>query len=535
MNFRLVSEKTLFLLVAGIHLIPLLNNRVFFTIDGPAHIYNAKLIYHLLFSEGIFNTAFWINPESVPNWTGHLFLVILNFIFKPLVSEKLLQIILVAGIPLAFRFAVSRIHFHGSLWSYFIFPFSYSFVFINGFYNFCFSLLFFFLAIGVISSFFNKSFSFKKSFLLFLLFLLTYFSHPFTFLFLVMAAGLFYMISYPVDSPLSDLVFIKKKRKTYLFKGLILILVSAIPIYLLYSFLSVREHTEESFRYSYTELVKWIWQLRPLILFSWDEVKYTQPLFFILIFGFLGVLFERCRIGFRTGCKVVKKLMAARLLTPATVFLILMIVSLCLYFTLPDTDRNASFISVRLCMMFFLFFIIWLSQTQIKRWIMVSMIYIVLSISFIRLNHINRIAANLNRDVASLIYLDRFILPEKVIIPLDISGNWLYGHLINYIAIHKPVLLLENYEASKKYFPVLWKEKLLPDYTLGKLSQSNLPCLYWKTNPDGLKLPADYVLVNGHIARSTDDCIAKAYQEILSSYEWVTNSEPFTLYRLKEQ
>lgn len=533
MNFFKISERYIFYLVTGIHLIPLLIHHVFFTIDGPAHVYNAKIISDLWNSENIFNTAFRINPELVPNWTGHLILICLNFLFNPLLSEKLLQILLVAGMPLSFRFAIVKLKSPSIYWSYFVFPFSYSFVFINGFYNYCLSLIFFFLALGFLASFFTQPFSFKNFIILWLLFLLTYFSHPFTFIFLMLVTALLYLITLPF-TPLWPTQSTLISTRQFLFKGVLIFVISFIPLILLKSYLLHREQSEEIFRFSENELLRWLWQYRPLVLYSWDEVRYTQPLVLTLFVGVVSVLYLHVFGKRSLSLNNLRQLKLHTFFNHSAVFLLLMILSLLFYFIMPDTDRNASFISVRTCMMFFFFMLFWIAQFPVKRWLIVCLMIITVSISLWRLNHINKVVGILNEDVTSLLFLDQFIQPEKTIIPIDASGNWLYGHLMNYIAVFKPVLLLENYEASKKYFPVLWKEQSLPDYALGSLTQNTLSCLYWKTNPEEIKVPVDYVLVNGSISHSTDSCVSKAYNEILSSYEWVTNSGNFTLYRLRK-
>lgn len=533
MSLRKFPEKYFFFLVTGIHLIPLLIHQVFFTIDGSAHLYNANIIFHLLFSENIFHLAFRINPELVPNWSGHIILFCLNFVFNPLISEKLLQILLVAGVPLSFRFAIEKLNSSSILWSYMIFPFAYSFVFINGFYNYCLSIIFFFVSIGLIASFFRQAFSLTKFISIWVLFMLTYLSHSFTFIFLIITAGFFCMLSFQVDSSSEGNSF-SNSKKHFVINVILLFVLSAIPLFLLQSFLGNREQTEEVIRFSRTELLSWLWHYRPLVLYAWDEAKYTQPLLISLLLGFVWICYEQLSIKGRFTLNCFRQWKLADWLKPSTVFFLLMMFSLLLYFILPDTDRNASFISVRTSMMFFFFWLLWLAQLPVKRWLLICLIFITVSISFWRLKHISRVAGSLNDDVVDLIYLDQFIQPEKVIIPIDVTDNWLYGHLLNYIAVFKPVLLLENYEASKKYFPVLWREESFPNYSLGRITQNKVPCLYRKTMPDGLKIPSDYVIVNGHIAISTDTCLAEAYKEILYSYEWVTNSGSFTLYGLRK-
>jgi hypothetical protein len=66
--------------------------------DGPAHLYNANLIHHLIFG----NTPqleqyFSFNKELLPNCTGHSLLALLNFIMPLRLAQKVLLFIIVFG------------------------------------------------------------------------------------------------------------------------------------------------------------------------------------------------------------------------------------------------------------------------------------------------------------------------------------------------------------------------------------------------------------------------------------------------------
>ena len=52
------------------------------TIDGPSHLYNARIINELWFNNNeVLKDYFTFNPTPEPNWTGHFLLALLMQIF----------------------------------------------------------------------------------------------------------------------------------------------------------------------------------------------------------------------------------------------------------------------------------------------------------------------------------------------------------------------------------------------------------------------------------------------------------------------
>ena len=140
-KFNLI-EKYFFLLITGLNLIPILSRKFFPTLDGPAHLYNAQLIKSLLFDNYTLLGDFFIfNQEPIPNWTGHIILSFFNLFLPSFVAEKILLLSYMIGLPLSFRALIKTIAPSNRLFSYLIFPFTYSFVFFLGFYNFCIALV----------------------------------------------------------------------------------------------------------------------------------------------------------------------------------------------------------------------------------------------------------------------------------------------------------------------------------------------------------------------------------------------------------
>jgi hypothetical protein len=82
---------------------------------------------------------------------------------------------------------------------------------------------------------------------------------------------------------------------------------------------------------------------------------------------------------------------------------------------------------------------------------------------------------NASDSVAKYLSVNKYIKPYSVVMPLDfapdgrdIAGheitdrNWIFTHISDYLAIDKPLIILDNYEANMSYYPLLWNEPVNP-------------------------------------------------------------------------
>ena len=156
------------------------------TMDGAAHLYNARLLLELVFNGGEGLQGYYsLNPEPVPNWTGHLVLMLGMLVGLPaFLAEKVLLLCIGIGLPLAFYSLVKKIRSEapGPL-SLLILPFVYTFLFGLGFYNFTLGLVFFLLTLRQWFSIREQP-DFGKYILLFVGIALCYFSHLLSFVML---------------------------------------------------------------------------------------------------------------------------------------------------------------------------------------------------------------------------------------------------------------------------------------------------------------------------------------------------------------
>ncbi|WP_210514279.1 hypothetical protein [Hymenobacter terricola] len=146
--FRYV-ERSLFLLLLGLHLLPIWAFRYFTSTDGPAHLYNAWVLKTMLLDpQSKFRTllAFNLNPE--PNYLSHALLAACLTVLPPWLAEKAVLTLYVAGLPLAVRYLLRSWQPAAGFLAVLAFPLIYSVVLQWGFYNFCLSMVVLLLAVG---------------------------------------------------------------------------------------------------------------------------------------------------------------------------------------------------------------------------------------------------------------------------------------------------------------------------------------------------------------------------------------------------
>lgn len=503
-------EQRCFALLVVLHFLPVLSFRFFHTLDGPSHLYNASLIKHLLLGNDAISRYFTINPIPVPNWIGHGMLGASNLILPAFLSEKLLLAIYFFGMPYAFRALVKAID--GTSWSYYlIFPFLYSFPLFLGFYNFCISLV---ILMATLAYWFLNERAFpekKSSTILFLLFLLLYFSHPTSFIIALSVV-------------LVRLLILLNRWKTLAFTAVI-----AFPLLLLCLYFFQFPKTSGLSYISKPILIRWLEDIRPLIAYSNVEERYTRKIFYVLaaVTG-VGLWYEFISIRFsRKGLK--QYLLSSKVFWAGLVsFLILA------YFLLPDSSNVAGFISVRTGLLCFLFLLVFISLLRTPAWLQVSTICLLIGLNALRLSLILPSMQKMSRQGAEIEKASRLIPENATVLPLNYTGNWLMEHASAYLGLHKPIIILNNYEAGTRYFPLKWnKNESFPQFLLGKSTVSS-SCMFWESNKISKRqIPADYVFLFGSINNTNDTCLRSVLNEIQGGYQSIYSSGFCALYRLK--
>jgi len=508
-------EPGLFLLITLVNLLPVLLVKYFPTVDGPAHLYNSKLMAELLGNpSGLLGEYFTIENVIPTNLTDHYFFLLTGYFLPGFLSEKLLMLFYLAGLPYAFRYYIRSINSEGTYLSWFIFPFTYSFLFFYGFFNFSIALVFFFISLAYLKKFYNRPSAVNFITFLILTFLVCI-SHAVVFMILLLYLAVFYHreiflllsgnpleMKKPAMEKLSILVFV-------LIPSLLLIIISSVrsqPLGLPNDYMDFSGH------------LKWIRQIQPAkgILYHREDI-YTTWLFYLLVFLtivtiynmiFTGMSYPKGRIRFALNRD--KKNMPDKILLIITIFI------LGLYLILPDGLRGYGFVSSRLLLFFFLFLIAWIASGHMHFWIRITAILVIITMNSFLLSIYIAESRKLSYSACELEKAADMVPPNSIVLPIDRSEKWIYGHFSNYMGINKPMVILENYEAELDYFPVGWNIKKMPRILFGE-SDSLSSCLSWKSQMANDPYIVDFVLLINNPDLKNDSCNTKI-NEILNKF-----------------
>jgi hypothetical protein len=142
------NEAVTFWALALLYLIPVWAFHYLPTQDGPSHLANAQLLKDYGHSAAGFEAFFELRAEPMPNWTSHLLLAGMLYLVPPLVAEKLLVSLYVLGFAGAFRYFLGAFGERCRPLSLVGLLFVYNRCFWLGFWNYCLSLILFWVILG---------------------------------------------------------------------------------------------------------------------------------------------------------------------------------------------------------------------------------------------------------------------------------------------------------------------------------------------------------------------------------------------------
>lgn len=477
--------------------------------DGSAHLYNSNLLFHLIKGDSTsINTFFSLHPAILPNWTSHGILLLFNSFLPAWVAEKILMVFYLSGIAISFRLLVKQLSPDNVWLSVLIFPLSYSYLFHLGFYNYCLSFIFLFFTLYYWLRH-KEDKGYLKYFILSFLFIMIYFSALLTFVFLGCCIGLIV---------LRDLI----KEKGYIGNGpgivlqtvkkFALLFVAALPAIIL-SILFIKSVTINSSGQEYPakELMKWLNDVRCIIAFDYvDEERLTEQFLHIMIAIIaFSVAFKFYQAG--DGNKKIS-------FQTADIFLIPAFISLMLLFVVPN-ESNAGMMSDRFCLLIYMFLIVWIAvrPLPLKAGKFFAFAVIILHFGLILKRH-NGSLKRQDQDARQIYGAAAFIESNSVVLPVNMSDNWLQIHFSNYLGADKAMVILENYEATVGWFPVKWNTEKIPQVMLG--SKKLIPGLEWQVNGNSsVEKQIDYVLLFGKTEKINDANWEELRTELDTNYK----------------
>jgi len=516
------AEPVLFFLVLVLHVWPIINIPFFPVLDGPAHVYNAKLINDILFHGGSFSSSFFVlQSEPLPNWAGHVILLLLQQFFSPILAQKILLLLLIVLLPITFRNLLKISKPGHYFFSYLIFPFTYSFVFFLGFYNFLLAIIFFFITIRYFLLHRNQIIDLKRVFVYAGLFALTYFSHLFVFGLLLLC--LFVVEMFSVIKETTSRHEIELVLRVRLKEGFKLIIIALPFLLLMMNYFSKRPGLGEPIYLSKTELTDWLKNFRPIIALHFEmEEVYTKKLVYLIYTLFVVVIYEVFRpvkMNIFMPAKAISSFLKA--IKQQDAWLMIAAIFLLLYFWLPDSDGNAGYVSLRMGLLFFLFIVLWIAARPLGKFAGVLTMFISVYCSVSLMRFYQKEAVVKSDKIEEIVMASSFIKEGSIVLPLNFEDDWLLGHSSNWMGVSKDVLVLENYEATVDYFPLKWNRSSMPSFFLGTTPITQFACISCVNNEQGSKKEIDYIFKQGLKRNKEDVCENSFFDSLDSQYRKV--------------
>lgn len=557
MNLQIVRkypENFAFALVTAANMLPFVATRFFPSMDGPAHLANANIINQLLFhGNDLFHSFFEINPEPVPNWTGHLVISLLSLVMPAFLAEKVLIVTLLTGIPYAFRKLLTGISPANSLLSFLIFPFTHSMFFIYGFFNFCIAILFFLITLQFWLSRKDRRWTVGSILLTFLLVSVTYFSHVVVFGVLLILIAVYIIVrsimilrgkiaagpQQPVAVGAQPMVTGSHVAafRYWLKNAAVITCASAAPLGLFIYFLISRPSSKNVVWVDTADLFGYLTTVRPLIaLDPSKEGHITALIFYLLLFIFGAALYLHL---YKKNTTIPEKETGKQLpqesnehrfntwwLSASSVALLL------LYFFIPDEFGKASYTNLRVALLFFITLILLLSTFRLAHRIAIASAVVMALINFMLIYTYLPSIWKYSRLAIACNNAANHITDNSLVLPVYTMNNWFTGHFTDYLAIDRPIVMAYNYECELGYFPVRWNEKDRPDYFLGNPADTS-HFIEFRTPGKRPAISVGYIFVLGSFNPDKGLFYKRLFRIIRSDFETVYQERNCTLYRNK--
>ncbi len=482
-------EPWLFGALVLLHAVPVLAFAWFPTLDGPAHLYNARIISSLLGGDAATGSFFELNPFPEPNWLGHAIMAGVMSISSPQAAERVVMLLYVVGLPLAFRFALRRMNGQNAWASLLAFPFIYCFTFRIGFLNFSLGLPLLLLTLGVGAKLTGTARGRDVLGLGFLLTLL-YFAHLTCFL---LGVGLLFGLLW--WAPLADSASSSVPTNRHRLARIKPLLLAACPGILLSIafFLSHSDQRIELKRLTMADLLFGLLNGRPFVALSDADLPYARIIAFALLL--------------MTCVVVVSGLRGRTLHRSANGWLIIAMAGLLgAYFLVPDQMATGGFISVRLLLFTYLLWALWLGLCPIPRWWNTAALGLMLVADLLLLRMHYEHTEALNIELAEVLSVAPAVPEHAVLVPLNYSGNWMHSNFPCYLGTICEAEVLDNFGARTPHMPVRWKGGKDPSTPVGNFNTSDRPCVALDVRSDTGDYLVDHILTYRLGAALNDSC-----------------------------
>jgi hypothetical protein len=491
-------EPVLFLVLTGLHLLPVHAGRWFVTLDGPCHLYSARLLRALWQGDAFIGGFFRVNPWPDPYWLGHLLMAPLHGMVPAWALERLLYSLAVAALALSFRWFIGVLAPDRRWMSLAVMPFLLHYALRLGFLNFSLSLPLLLVALNLGVRATNDAGGNWRP--LAVVLVLLYFAHLTS---LLVACAL--LLAFACWRSLIAEGPVGPRIKAALSWWPALVLPAALT--LLYA---VRQPEASGVvrHLPPAELWNALLQGRSWnALWAGGELEASQWTALPLLLG--GVLAAVWGLGeaLRNGARALPFWSVAWL--PA----------LAAYLLLPDTMAGGSSASPRLLLFLMLLMAVALATSALPRWIAGPLLVCTLAadLHHTRIQYLS--ARSLSQEADVFLGVAGGLEDGTTLLSLNYSSNWMHSNLPNYLGVHEArVVVLDHFTALAPFNPVQWRPERLPYHAIGDFAESGRPCVRMNGYEAVTGVPVHAVVTWKMGADIADSCAVDVRRQLGSGY-----------------
>ncbi len=430
--------------------------------DGPCHLYNAQILHDSWVGHNapFYKKYFDILYQPDPNWYSTAIFALLLFIVKGLYAEKIVLTIYVAMYLAGFHRLLNKINPVQKIWPLVIFFFLFPHTLAKGFYNFSFSIAFYFWMVLAWIEFLEKR-TIWNGVCFFIFTTLVYFSHLMSFEFGVLTC-VSILVSWAYSTKNEK---IGTGKLTYFLKQLGYLTLFLMPFLLLmFSFSNKQGGMQLQFHHHFYRLVE-------LLQFKFALSVHSFEVPFAFATGIVVLLLILvCLLRFKDKL----------ILGPYDGLLISLVGLLFVYLFFPESFLGRLILITMRVQPYLYIILVCIITMMCKYRKLLNIGAIIIYTCFIAMG-ISRINIQLRASdaIKDILSASSYIKPNSVVLPLNFSLNgkdehgniiadinWLFCHATDYLGMEKPLIMLDNYEANIGYFPVRWKDEKNPYWHL---------------------------------------------------------------------
>ncbi len=477
---RLSIEHITVIVLLVVHLLPVWGFKYFPTQDGASHVYNAYVVKEYHNPENYrLREVYERNATVFPNWTSHALLLVLLYLFPPMICEKIVLTLCIGLLPLSLLYFLKGVAKRNIVFGLVGFLYAYNYLLHMGFYNFVLSMSLFFFTLGYWWRIKDRL-RLAHLVVIYALLMATYLTHYHSYALLLLSLSLFSVFTSGYDvlrQMWGSHVRVRLRDGLAHLKPALTFLGALIPAYFIlfsYYFYLTSEHGGHREHKGVAWLIDYLFSMKSLVSFRDEHVLIGQLLLLFFAFTAVVTIVMRVRDAARPGAQ-----RWTRLVMPTDGFLIMAGFTTLLYFMLPWAGYSGGWINDRFHIYIFLFLLPCFTLPR-HRYVNYGTATVLILLSLWHLGYNVHTYTLLNRDIAAALALPEMVEHDTILTSepsewggvsdsLGFEPKYVepFGHIECWLAVHKGIAYLDNYEATTDHFPIRYKRRELPaDYAI---------------------------------------------------------------------